>query len=117
MSSKIKGIVSSAAILGSSNIKHIEKFAGKKTSDCIICSKPIPTERIKALKLLNVPHTNWTHTGCSTTSKIKGVYLGEVGTSQLQLCDKLYNDSVRSVFRKAEVDPQADDDSEEDSEN
>jgi hypothetical protein len=35
---------------------------------------------------------------------VKGIYLGEVGTSEMLVCDKVYDDNVRSVFRKAETD-------------
>jgi hypothetical protein len=76
----------------------------KLSNLCMICDKPIPIDRIKALQTLNTPVTNYTHTKCSITTKVKGIYLGEVGTSQIMLCDKIYDDSVRSVFRRAEVD-------------
>jgi hypothetical protein len=92
----VKKSSSTAAILGNS-----KKSASK--THCIVCLKPIPAERIEALKLLGVPISNWTHVACCTTTKVKGLYMGEVGTSELKLCDKVYNDSVRSVFRRAEV--------------
>jgi hypothetical protein len=37
----------------------------------------------------------------------QGVYLGEVGTSELLIVDKVYNDSVRSVFRGAKKEAEA----------
>ena len=78
------------------------------TSLCVVCHKPMPAARISALKTLNLAPSRWAHTACSNVTKVKGVYLGESGTSTLQLCDKLYNDSVRTVFRSA--DTVADDD-------
>jgi hypothetical protein len=98
MLKQITGKVSVDTILGTT------KKVAELSSKCVICNKNIPVERIKALKSLGTPSNRWTHTACSTVGKVKGLYLGEVGTSQLQLCDKVYNDSVRSVFRRAEVD-------------
>ena len=72
--------------------------------DCVICNKPIKTVRLKALRMLGTPINQWAHTNCSQTTKVKGIYMGEVGTSKLQLCDKVYNDSVRSVFRYVAAD-------------
>jgi len=81
-----------------------KKVVNKIPTHCVVCNKPIPIARLEALQSLNTPLTKYTHTQCSTTTKIKGIYLGEVGTSEIKLCDKVYNDSVRSVFRRAEVD-------------
>ena len=96
------------AILGIGSRKPI----AKTTKTCVICDKPIPVNRLEALVLMNTPASKYTHTKCSTVTKIKGIYLGEVGTSEIMLCDKLYNDSVRSVFRRADITDE-DDDSEE----
>ena len=74
-----------------------------QTDICYVCEKKIPAERITALKSLGIPNSEWTHAKCSTTQKIKGIYTGEVGTSKLLLVDKLYDDSVRSIFRRTEV--------------
>lgn len=80
------------------------------TNKCSVCEKPVPVDRIKALIDLGVNPTQWTHTKCSQVKKIKGIYLGEVGTSEIKLCNKIYNDSVRSVFRHAEADSDSDPD-------
>jgi ferredoxin len=53
---------------------------------------------------MNTTRDRWTCIGCSQVSKVKGLYLGESGTSQLQICTRVYNDSVRSVFKSAETD-------------
>ena len=92
---------SAEALLGRPVSKAIVKPVSMG-NECVICGKRIPGERLDALKMLGTPRTQWTHVGCSQTGKIKGIYMGEVGTSKLQLCDKIYNDSVRSVFKKSE---------------
>jgi hypothetical protein len=69
---------------------------------CVICNKEMPAARIQALKLINATLDRWTCVNCSTVTKVRGLYLGEVGTSKLQLCNKIYNDSVKSVFRRSE---------------
>ena len=59
--------------------------------------------------MLGTPLSEWSHVNCSTTSKIRGIYLGENGTSQLQLCDKIYDDTVRSVFKRTEYETDIED--------
>jgi hypothetical protein len=100
-----KPITSSATILGNPT-----KVVKKEPTACVICHKEIPKARIEALQSLKTPFTKYTHVGCSTTAKIKGIYMGEAGTSEIKLCDKIYNDSVRSVFKRAEVDDSDDTD-------
>ena len=95
--SKRVSSASAASILGVVAPKH-------DPSLCVVCLKEIPAARIAALKSMQATPDRWTHVNCSTVTKVKGLYLGEAGTSQLQLCKKVYNDSVRSVFRKAELD-------------
>ena len=89
--SKKKSTVSSSQLILGSPIKNNMK--AKVPTHCIICSKVIPQARIDALISLNTPYSKFTHTQCSTTTKIKGIYLGEVGTSEIKLCDKIYNNS------------------------
>lgn len=71
----------------------------KKAYKCVVSDKPIPKERVEALKMLGTPESRWTCVEHALDSPRKGIYLGEVGTSQLLIVDKVYNDSVRSVFR------------------
>jgi hypothetical protein len=71
----------------------------KKKYKCVVSGKDIPRERIEALKMLGIPESRWTCVEHALASPRKGIYLGEVGTSQLLIVDKVYNDSVRSVFR------------------
>jgi hypothetical protein len=66
---------------------------------CVVSGKPIPEERVEALKMLGIPEARWTCVEHSLTKPRQGVYLGEVGTSELLFVDKVYDDSVRSVFK------------------
>ena len=49
--------------------------------------------------MLGLPESRWTCVEHALDVPRKGIYLGEVGTSELLIVDKVYNDSVRSVFR------------------
>jgi hypothetical protein len=70
-----------------------------KVYKCVVSGKVIPEERVEALKMLGTPENRWTCVEHALASPRKGIYLGEVGTSELLIVDKVYNDSVRSVFR------------------
>jgi hypothetical protein len=70
-----------------------------KKYKCVVSGKDIPKERVEALRSLNIPEDMWTCVEHSLTKPRQGVYLGEVGTSELLIVDKVYNDSVRSVFK------------------
>ena len=61
--------------------------------------KAIPRERVEALISLGIPEQKWTCVEHALDVPRKGIYLGEVGTSELLIVNKVYNDSVRSVFR------------------
>lgn len=71
----------------------------KKIYKCVVSGKNIPEERIEALLSLGIPESRWTCVEHALDVPRKGIYLGEVGTSELLIVDKVYNDSVRSVFR------------------
>jgi hypothetical protein len=66
---------------------------------CIVSGKIIPQERVEALKSLGIPESRYTCVEHALNVPRKGIYLGEVGTSELLIVDKVYNDSVRSVFK------------------
>lgn len=66
---------------------------------CVICGKPIPANRIKALEILGVPREQWTTIDCAPNAKKKGIYLGESGTSELLLVREVYTYTVRDMFR------------------
>jgi hypothetical protein len=67
---------------------------------CVVCGKKIPQDRISALEILDISKSRWTHVNCSMDKKKQGIYMGEVGTSELKVVDKVYNDSVREIFTK-----------------
>jgi hypothetical protein len=73
----------------------------KKQYNCVVSGKVIPKERVEALKMLGVPENRWTCVEHALAMPRKGIYMGENGTSELRIVDKVYNDSVRSVFGKA----------------
>ncbi len=71
---------------------------------CIVCGKEIIPERIEALISLGIQKPNWTCVEHSLSKRRMGIYLGEVGTSELLVVDRVYNDSVRGIFKRSEVD-------------
>lgn len=73
---------------------------------CFVCNKPIPADRVKALKMLGRPSRDWTHVACSVEPKKKGIFMGEHGTSELKLVARVYTDSVRSMFTTSNEDEQ-----------
>lgn len=87
-------------------------MAKAKKTLCWVCSCVIPRERVKFLKESNLHESEYTCVAHSQTKAIKGIYMGEHGTSEMKLCDRVYNDSVRSKFREAE---EAEENSEEES--
>jgi hypothetical protein len=76
-------------------------MAKKQSYKCVVSGKIIPAERVEALKMLGTPEELWTCVEHSLTKPRQGLFLGEVGTSELLIVDKVYDDSVRSVFRGA----------------
>ena len=69
---------------------------------CWNCNKPIPEERLAFLLESGMLPVNFACVQHSTTGRIKGIYLGEHGTSEMKLCDKVYDDSVRAKFAEVE---------------
>lgn len=89
-------------------------MAKKQVYKCVVSGKTIPKERVEALKMLGIPQELWTCVEHSLTKPRQGLFLGEVGTSELLIVDKVYDDSVRSVFRGARKEAeQAQDENEE----
>ena len=74
----------------------------KKIYTCVVSGKEIPPERVEALKMLGTPESRWTCVEHSTVRPRQGIFLGETGTSKLLFVDKVYNDSVRSVFKNSD---------------
>jgi hypothetical protein len=89
----------------------------KKTHKCTVSGKTIPAERVEALKMLGVPEQLWTCVEHSLAKPRQGLFLGEVGTSELLIVDKVYDDSVRSVFRGAKREASQEKEQEEEDDN
>lgn len=70
--------------------------------NCPICKVEIPEERIEILRGLRYTEDQFYCTKHALNKTIKAVYSGEHGTSELILCDRVYNDSVRSKFYDVE---------------
>lgn len=70
--------------------------------NCFVCNITIPEARLEFIMELGVPEHEMTCVKHSQTAKIKGIYSGENGTSDIILCDKIHDDSVRSKFREIE---------------
>jgi hypothetical protein len=69
---------------------------------CQISGKEIPGERVEALVMLGVPEHQWTCVEHSITKPKQGIFMGEHGTSDLLLVNKVYDDSVRGVFKSSD---------------
>jgi hypothetical protein len=69
---------------------------------CVISGKEIPSARIEALIMLGIPQTQWTCVEHSTTKPKQGIFMGEHGTSEMKLVDKVYDDSVRTIFSNSD---------------
>ena len=84
---------------------------------CYISGEEIPEGRVEFLKESGIPPSLWTTVTQSRVKKKKGIFSGEVGTSELLVVDKVYNDSVMSVFREAGREVNEDEGSTDDTEN
>lgn len=87
-----------------------KKPKNKETHLCPVCNKPIPAGRIEALIMLDKPKHLWTCVLHSTEKKKNGIYMGEAGTSELRIVDKVYQDSVRDIFRKSSAEVETEED-------
>ena len=74
----------------------------KKAHTCWDCGAVINIDRANFLIESGIRPEMLTCLKHSATTKIKGIYSGENGTSDIILCDKVYNDNVRSKFRETE---------------
>ena len=95
----VRKAASTSSILGQLARKPLRPPRPEPTV-CFACLKPLTAARVGALRGLNTGHDSWACVKCSdlvTTPRL-GIYTGEVGTSQLLIVDKVYNDSVRDVF-------------------
>jgi hypothetical protein len=76
---------------------------------CQVSGKEISAERIEALIMLGVPEQQWTCVEHSMTKPKQGIFMGEHGTSDLLLVNKVYDDSVRGVFKSAGKEEESED--------
>lgn len=76
---------------------------------CFVCGCTLHKDRLKALIALRITPENWTCVTHSVTKKILGQYMGEHGTSELKLVDRIDNTSVRGMFRKGKEETDDDD--------
>jgi len=106
---KAVGACSVSDILG---IRKPVKAAEEIEPDCcVICNKVLTELRKKALRELRTPVNNWTCVKDSPVKRILGQYMGESGTSEMKLVDRIEETSVRSMFRKSVVPDNSEEDS------
>ena len=75
------------------------------TYKCSVSGEAISPERVEALKVLGVPESKWTNIKHSQVKKLRGVYAGDDGSSDIVICDavdggSLFDNSV--VVEEAE---------------
>jgi len=70
----------------------------KSKHKCWDCACVIPLARVKFLTESGIKPERFTCVKHSNTTRIKGIYSGEVGTSPIIFCDKVFDDSVRTKF-------------------
>lgn len=100
---RVTGAASLSAILGTK--ARPKPAAHIEPSSCYVCQVKLNTQRIEALRNLGTPPTEWMCVRCSntvTTPRL-GIFMGEVGTSELRIVDKLYTDSVREIFMEPDT--------------
>jgi hypothetical protein len=68
---------------------------------CAVSREPIPDERVEALIMLGVPEKEWTKVEYSQTRKVKGIYMGESGVSELKFCSKV-SDTEEEILENHE---------------
>ena len=66
-------------------------------SNCCICGQPIIEERNAALNVLEVPEKIKSCFLCASQNdtRVKGIYLGESGTSPMIICSGLYDSRIK----------------------
>ncbi len=69
---------------------------------CTVSGKEIPAARVEALKMLGTPEAQWTCVEHSSVRPRQGIFMGEAGTSEMLLVTKVYDETVRSVFKSAD---------------
>lgn len=87
-------------ILGNNKRPRVVAQYQTEPEVCYVCLNRLTAQRLAALRDLGTPLDSWMCVPCSSsvTSPRLGIYMGEVGTSELKIVDKIYNDSVRDIF-------------------
>jgi hypothetical protein len=64
------------------------------TYKCSVSGEAISPERVEALKVLGVPESKWTNIKHSQVKKLRGVYAGDDGSSDIVICDAVDGGSL-----------------------
>ena len=78
----------------------------KKKYYCTVSKQEIPPERVEALRILEVPEDEWTLKEYSQCRKKKGIWMGDVGRSELKIVTKIENGTVRDMCRNDAPEPE-----------
>jgi len=70
---------------------------------CSVSGKPIPALRVEYLLTTDISPDKWTCIEFSTVKPKKGIYMGEVGTSELRLVREVGSSSVREMMPEFET--------------
>ena len=73
-----------------------------KETKCPICKVKIPQERVEFLLELKYNIDDVYCVNHALNRPVKAIYSGEHGTSELIMCDRVYNDSVKHKFYDSE---------------
>jgi hypothetical protein len=73
------------------------------TYKCSVSGEAISPERVEALKVLGVPESKWTNIKHSQVKKLRGVYAGDDGSSDIVICDAVDGGSLFDNAVVAEV--------------
>ena len=64
------------------------------TYKCSVSGEAISPERVEALQVLGVPESKWTNIKHSQVKKLRGVYAGDDGSSDIVICDAVDGGSL-----------------------
>lgn len=86
----------------------VKLMPAQEATSCFSCQTPLTAARIAALKTLATPLERWACVKCAKATHMPhlGVYMGEVGTSELKIVDRVYTDTVRDIFMEPDIAPE-----------
>ena len=73
------------------------------TYKCSVSGEALSPERVEALQVLGVPESKWTNIKHSQVKKLRGVYAGDDGSSDIVICDAVDGGSLFDNAVVAEV--------------